>query len=187
MLNFTQDRSEVSQVLDGYSFYPVPASHRDTEQHCSPFHKIMQHIHFAFKPHVTATLSWPTHKKKNQTRSPQHITDSFPATQQDSTRQFTQWQAACYFIVLSNCPCLSPQVIPCREYGGSQSMAWVFNELLHSLVHTQRVLSMGCQGSLAQQAVAPGRASSQLHSHCLIYTASWRTTSVCVTDPSQHV
>lgn len=51
-------------------------------------------------------------------------------------------------------------------------MAWVLNELLHSLVHTQRVLSTGCQGSLAQQAVAPGRASSQLHSHCLIYTAS---------------
>lgn len=71
-------------------------------------------------------------------------------------------------------------------YGGSQNMAWVLNEFLHSCassgspVHGMPRLpcSAGC---------SPGRASSPLHSHCLLYTDSWGTTLPCVSDPSQHV
>lgn len=153
-------------MLDGYSSYPFPASHGDTEQHCSPCHRIMQQLHFAFEPYVTATLCHDQHIKKKIQKSSAHHT-FIPS----HTKQFTQWQTACYFIVPSNCHASLHRSFQ-AEYGQSQNMAWVLNEFLHSLVPPQGVLCMGCQGSLAQQAVAPGRASSPLHSHCLLYTDS---------------
>lgn len=61
-------------MLDGYSSYLFPASHRDTEQHCSPFHMIMQQLHFAFEPYVTATLCHDQDiKKDTEVLSTSHV------------------------------------------------------------------------------------------------------------------